>query len=94
MARVGRGRNNMSYGKKKGGCTKVAGIVLGFIAIIVAVSAFGAFIAMLIAGGIAANHGWYSLGFGETWLWMLGLGIVGGAFHGSQVQALIKGLKQ
>lgn len=86
----------MSYGKKKGGCVKsvvrVGGIVLGFIALIVSVSAFGAFVAMLIAGGIAANHGWYSLGFGETWLWMLGIGIVGSAFNGSQISGLFRGL--
>lgn len=71
------------YRKNKLSKTKLVAIALGVIALFLAVMAFGVWVAMLIAGAIAGNHGWYSLGFGETFLWLWAIGIVGSAWNGS-----------
>lgn len=56
------------------------GVVLGFIIAFLALSFFGAWILMLIAGALAGYHNWHSPGFWETWLFLQGLAIVGRAF--------------
>ncbi len=60
--------------KNQNGCAEVVAIVVAFVA-------FTTWVTMLAAGTIAGFHNWYSPSFGETYLWLLLIGIVGSFFH-------------
>jgi cytochrome c biogenesis protein CcdA len=73
-----------SRNKKK---SAIVGGTIALVASLFGVLAFGAWLAMLIAGAFAANSEFvnYAPGFWETFFGLWVIGIIGGAFNSTRI---------